>query len=88
MSMRITIRCPICLSRATARTSRLMSRTLREITYRCENDDCGHVYIAHLEVVRTTVPSAMRNDDVSIPLSPAVQQRSDRARTRDDGGIP
>ncbi|WP_186193166.1 ogr/Delta-like zinc finger family protein [Burkholderia gladioli] len=75
---RITINCPICLGRSTARSSRSMSRTMREITYRCENDDCGHVYIANLEVVRTLVPSAVPNADVVIPLSPAVQKRLDK----------
>ncbi len=57
-----------------------MSRTMREITYRCENDECGHVYVATLEVVRTIVPSAVPNPDVSIPLSPAVQQRLEKHR--------
>ncbi|WP_175037929.1 ogr/Delta-like zinc finger family protein [Burkholderia contaminans] len=77
---RITIKCPVCLGRTTARSSRAMSRTMREITYRCENDECGHVYIATLEVVRTLVPSAMPNPEVSIPLSLAVQQRLEKYR--------
>jgi hypothetical protein len=42
---------------------------MREITYRCENDECGHIYIANLEVVRTLVRSAINNPDVSIPIS-------------------
>lgn len=69
MSMRITIRCPICASRAIARSSRELSNTLREIVYRCENDGCGHVYVANLEVVRTLVPSVLSNPNVQIPLS-------------------
>lgn len=69
MAMRITIRCPICSTRAIARSSRELSVTLREITYRCENDECGHVYVANLEVMRTIVPSILSNPDVSIPLS-------------------
>lgn len=77
---RITIKCPVCLGGSTARSSRAMSRTMREITYRCENDDCGHVYVATLEVVRTLVPSAVPNPEVSIPLSPAVQQRLEKHR--------
>lgn len=81
MTTRITISCPICLGKAKARSSRMMSRTLREITYRCENDNCGHVYVANLEVVRTLVPSAMPNPDVSIPLSRAVEHRLERDRT-------
>lgn len=72
MSMRISIHCPICRTRAIARTSREMSRTMREITYRCTNDECGHTYVAHLEVVRTLVPSIIDNPEVSIPFSPAA----------------
>ena len=69
VSMRITICCPVCLGRSVARTSRSLSRTLREITYRCENDQCGHIYVANLEVVRTLVPSVIPNPEVQIPLS-------------------
>lgn len=71
--MRISISCPICAAGARARTSRKLSDTLREIRYRCENDDCGHIYIAHLEVVYTVVPSALENPAVQIPLSPHHQ---------------
>ncbi|MFG6711169.1 ogr/Delta-like zinc finger family protein [Burkholderia pseudomallei] len=80
MTARITISCPTCLGKAKARSSRMMSRTLREITYRCENDNCGHVYVANLEVVRTLVPSAVPNPEVDIPLSPTVRHRLERHR--------
>jgi len=81
--MRITIRCPICSSRSVARTSRELSPTLREISYRCENDTCGHIYIAALEVIRTVVPSAIQNHDVQIPLSRQVRrQQLDNHRGR------
>ncbi|WP_080402206.1 ogr/Delta-like zinc finger family protein [Burkholderia ubonensis] len=56
--MSVSIACPVCQSRAVARSIRKLSDTLREIRYRCENDERGHVYIAHLEAVRTVVPSA------------------------------
>ncbi|MBK3814254.1 ogr/Delta-like zinc finger family protein [Paraburkholderia fungorum] len=77
--MRISICCPICATRASARTSRKLSDTLREIRYRCENDDCGHIYVAHLEVVYTVVPSALENPAVELPLSP--HRQSNRAQT-------
>ncbi|MGH8777567.1 ogr/Delta-like zinc finger family protein [Paraburkholderia sp.] len=67
--MRISICCPVCSTRAIARTSRKLSDTLREITYRCENDACGHIYVAHLEVVRTVVPSGLHGLHPEIPLS-------------------
>lgn len=78
--MRFTICCPICRTRAVSRTSRELSLTLREITFRCDNDLCGHVYVANLEVVRSVVQSALSNPEVNIPLSPrarlAVEVRS------------
>ncbi|MFM0649004.1 ogr/Delta-like zinc finger family protein [Paraburkholderia bryophila] len=73
--MRISICCPICLGRSVARTSRALSRTLREIIYRCENDECGHIYVANLEVVRTLVPSVIPHPDMNIPLSPKAAAR-------------
>ncbi|SDI23924.1 ogr/Delta-like zinc finger family protein [Paraburkholderia phenazinium] len=67
--MRFTIACPLCSTRAIARTSRKLSDTMREITFRCDNDECGHVYIAQLEVVRTIVPSGRYGSHPDIPLS-------------------
>ena len=73
--MRIRICCPHCLTRSVARTSLTMSPTLREITYRCENDECRYVYVAQLEIVRTLSPSAMPNPSVKVPMSPHVRRR-------------
>ena len=84
--MRITIRCPICSSRSVARTSRELSPTLREISYRCENDECGHIYIAALEVIRTVVKSALHNPNVQIPLSP--HSKTNRERDGIDARVP
>ena len=67
--MSISLRCPSCSTRAIARTSRMLSDTLREITFRCEADECGHVYVAQLEVVRTLVPSGSHGLHPQIPLS-------------------
>ncbi len=55
--MRVTIRCPHCNSRAVVRSSREMSATMRELVYMCTNAECGHTYIASLEVQRTLSPS-------------------------------
>lgn len=67
--MRITIPCPHCLAKATAVDSVELSPTLREITYRCNNWRCGHVYVASLEAVRTLAPSAAPAPDVRLPVS-------------------
>lgn len=75
MSMRITIKCPHCGSRATARSSHAMSLTMREIVYMCLNPECGHTYVANLEIVRTLSPSATPNLNVRLPLSPHVDPK-------------
>jgi len=46
-----------------------MSNLFKEITYMCQNDACGHVFIAGLEVLRTVSLSAIPAGDVRIPLS-------------------
>lgn len=75
MSMRVTIRCPHCESRAIARSSRELSITMREIVYQCLDVECGHTYVAQLEVVRTLSPSAKPKPAVRLPISPHVRQR-------------
>jgi len=73
-SFRVTIRCPHCQTRSIAISSREMSKTLREVTYRCTNELCGHTYVANLEVVRTLTVSSIPAPDVHLPLSPHVRR--------------
>lgn len=72
--MRLSIKCPHCRSRAAFVKSREMSGTMREVTYRCTNEYCGHVYVAALEVIRTLSPSAIPDPQVHIPLSRHVRR--------------
>jgi hypothetical protein len=50
-----------------------MSEMFKEITYRCQNEECGHVFIAGLEVLRTVSLSALPNYEVKIPISQHVR---------------
>lgn len=75
MSLRITIRCPYCQSRAIARSSRELSKTMREIVYACVDPECGHTYVAQLEAVRTLSPSAKKISEVLMPISQHVRAR-------------
>ncbi|MDO8591500.1 MAG: ogr/Delta-like zinc finger family protein [bacterium] len=67
--MRIVIRCPHCESRSIARSSREVSITMREINYQCTSVECGHTYVANLEIVRTLSPSGNPNPAINLPLS-------------------
>ena len=73
--MRILNRCPPCRTRATARSSRDMSLTFREVTFMCNNPECGHTYVVNMEFARTLSPSAMPNLSLKLPLSPHVRER-------------
>lgn len=65
----IGLPCPHCNHRVRAAKSRTMSPMFKEITYMCQNPDCGHVFVAGLEVLRTLSLSANPNAAVQIPLS-------------------
>ncbi|MBR7782670.1 MULTISPECIES: ogr/Delta-like zinc finger family protein [Undibacterium] len=69
----IGLPCPHCAQTVRAIKSRTMSPLFKEITYRCNNEDCGHVFVAGLEVLRTVSLSAMPNYDVRIPISQHVR---------------
>ncbi len=73
--MRILNRCPHCQTRATARTSRELTLTLREVTFQCNKLECGHTYVVNMEFARTLSPSAMPNLSLNLPLSPHVRER-------------
>ncbi|MDR6387592.1 hypothetical protein J2803_000184 [Paraburkholderia phenoliruptrix] len=52
-----------------------MSLTFREVTFMCNNAECGHTYVVNMEFARTLSPSAMPNLSLKLPLSPHVRER-------------
>ena len=70
----ISIPCPHCHSHVKAAKSRTMTDLMKEITYMCQNPDCGYVFIALLEVLRTLTLSSSPNPDIHIELSQHVRQ--------------
>lgn len=67
--MTTKISCPHCNGKAIARSSRELSKTLREITFICLTPECGHTYVANLEIVRSLSPSARPNPLIHLPMS-------------------
>lgn len=67
--------CPHCKSAARARTSTQLSPLFREVTYTCQNDECGHVFVCGLEAIRTLSPSAIPDPEIRLPLSRHVRAR-------------
>ncbi len=81
---RFTIRCPHCRARATVRHSEEETLLSREIRFRCENDGCGHAFVAQLVILRTLVPSAQPNPEVTLPLcNPNLQHFGPRPANDD-----
>jgi hypothetical protein len=65
----INIPCPHCKGRVKTNKSRMMSTLMKEITYMCQNPDCGYVFVASLEVLRTLTLSAMPDPQIRVPIS-------------------
>lgn len=72
--MRISIKCPHCLSRAVASRYQEMGKTLSEISFQCPDIECGHTFVATLTAVVSLSPSAKPSPDVTLPLSPFKQR--------------
>ena len=70
----ISLPCPHCEGSVLARKSRTLSPLFKEITYMCQKPECGHTFVAGLEILRTLSLSAQPKSDVRIPLSQHVRQ--------------
>ena len=66
--------CPHCDAQSEIRTSRMVSKTMRELIYACTDMECGHTFVATTEIQRTLSPSAKPNPRVNLPLSAHVQR--------------
>lgn len=64
-----SIDCPHCGARALVRTSEAVTDLVRDVRLRCTNDDCGHIFVAQLSIVRTIVPSIRPNPAVLLPIA-------------------
>lgn len=62
------VKCPHCRYYGCVRDSEEMSELTGMAIYRCDNDDCGHVYEVGFEVTATISPSAMPNPAVTLPI--------------------
>lgn len=59
-----TTKCPQCGALCRTIRSEQLSPAVREITYRCTDESCAHIFVAQLTPVRTLSPSRL--------LAPAV----------------
>ncbi len=80
--------CPHCGASSEIRTSRVLSKTMRELIYACTNAECGHTFVALTEIVRTLSPSATPDPHVNLPLSSHVRRDMLRAVLDCAGSAP
>lgn len=59
--------CPHCAARCRTVKTRQITETYREVTYSCVNQDCGHIFVAELNAVRTLSPSLIPNPEIKLP---------------------
>lgn len=66
--------CPHCKWPSVIRTSEQMSVLTRQYVFCCANAECGHTFVATLEISRTLSPSATPDPGVNLPLSSHVRR--------------
>lgn len=60
------------------RGSDQLTALVREVRYRCDNDECGHQFVAHIEIIRTVQPSMQPRPDIFLPLATRKAANDDR----------
>lgn len=85
MSSAFTMFCPHCGTRAKVRTSKTLSRTMREIAYQCDDVQCSHSFVGIIEVVRTISPSATPHPEVNLPMTKQAIFNAKNAHQTADG---
>lgn len=66
--------CPHCKSTARIRSSKDITALTRELRIQCGNVECGHTFVAVLEMVRTIRPSGMPDPLIAQQLSGQLRE--------------
>lgn len=62
-------KCPHCRAECRNIRSVQINALYREITFMCKNNNCGYMFIAGMEPIRTLVESLKPNPDIQIKVS-------------------
>ncbi|MHA6717918.1 ogr/Delta-like zinc finger family protein [Sphingomonas sp. RS6] len=60
--------CPNCQGSVTCRTSEQVTLTVREARLRCQNDECGCMFVAQIVAVRIVLPGLKPNPELRLPV--------------------
>jgi predicted RNA-binding Zn-ribbon protein involved in translation (DUF1610 family) len=67
--------CPHCGGVGFIRTSKQLTKLVREVTCGCRSLVCGHTFIAHFEAIRTISPAAFPDPAVAAQLPQWAQAK-------------
>ncbi len=76
--------CPHCGQRAKQRRTDIKSALTREKVWRCDNDECGHVFVSMEEIVRTITPPMVAKPGINLPMTKRAQWCAEQ-RAKDAG---
>ena len=74
------LECPHCDDHCTIRSSRRMSKLTREYHYQCNNVECGHTFVASMEIRHTLSPSGTPDPSVVLPMPDKMRRDVIRAQ--------
>jgi DNA-directed RNA polymerase subunit RPC12/RpoP len=74
--------CPHCDSRALQRRTRSITPLTREKTYRCNNDECGHIFVSIEEIQRTVVQPRIRREGINLQMSRITAPQTEPSHTQ------
>jgi DNA-directed RNA polymerase subunit RPC12/RpoP len=74
--------CPHCDSRALQRRTRSITPLTREKTYRCNNDECGHIFVSIEEIQRTVVSPRICREGINLQMSRISKQQVEPNNTQ------
>ena len=60
----------------------------RELRLRCDNDACGHQFVAQLLILRTIVPSLSPSTEIRLPFGNPNLRGVKKPHDNDDTPIP
>lgn len=80
-------KCPHCKSKAVYSKSTELTPCYRRITFRCSNDDCGHIFVCGLNVEYTNTLSSIPDPTIRIPLSKHIKKYALAAQLKANGMI-
>lgn len=65
-TLRVT--CPHCSAIAKARSSKQLTPLFKELRYQCLDLECGHTFVASLNIERSIVPSSKPNPRIRLKV--------------------